>query len=123
MGEEEVDTKEVTPEIQEKLPSEEEQEEEEEEKEKEDKEETQEEENEDDIFNTEFVDETLAVLDLKLAVIPDSPVEEEDDIFDTKYATDIVEKAESNKIKFGCISAAADVLTGKASNVDKTAVQ
>ena len=131
--EEEVDTKEVTPEIQEKLPSEEEQEEEEEEKEKEDKEETQEEENEDDIFNTEFVDETLAVLDLKLAVIPDSPVEEEDDIFDTKYATDIVEKAEkekiarekaeSNKIKFGCISAAADVLTGKASNVDKTAVQ
>ena len=79
------------------------------------------------------MNETLAVLDLKLAVIPDSPVEENDGIFDTKYATDIVEKAEkekkarekveSNRIKFGCISAAADVLTGKATSVDKHAVE
>merc|ERR1712106_189949 len=77
----------------------------------------------DDIFNTEFVNETLAVLDVKLAEIPDSPDEPDDDIFDTKYADVIVEKhekekkvrqqVEANKIKFGCISAAADVLTGK----------
>ena len=69
------------------------------------------------------------MLDLKLAVIPDSPVEENDGIFDTKYVTDIVEKAEkekkarekveSNRIKFGCISAAA----GKATSVDKHAVE
>ena len=82
------------------------------------------------------MEETLAVLDVKqkLAEIPDSPVEEEGpDLFDTNYATEIVEKAEkerkvrekaeSNKIKFGCISAAADVLTGKADKVDKSAVE
>jgi len=128
--EEKPETKEPTPEaVEERLPSEEE---------KEDKEESNDvdedaAEDEDDIFSTEFVNETLAVLDLKLAVIPDSPVEEDDDIFDTKYASDIVEKAEkekkarekveSNRIKFGCISAAADVLTGKASSVDKHAVE
>ena len=73
------------------------------------------------------------MLDVKLAVIPDSPVEEEgDDPFDTKYADVIVEKHEKEKkvrqrledngIKFGCISAAADVLTGKTAAVDKHAV-
>jgi len=126
--EERPETKEPTPEVEEKLPSEDEKEEGNEVEKEEEAEE-----NEDDIFNTEFVNETLAVLDLKLAVIPDSPVEEDDDIFDTKYATDIVEKAEkekiarekaeNNKIKFGCISAAADVLTGKATSVDKNAIQ
>ena len=45
------------------------------------------------------MNETLAVLDLKLAVIPDSPVKENDGIFDTKYATDIVEKAEKKRRK------------------------
>ena len=95
--------------------------------------EKEEEDEEEDIFNTEFVAETLAVLDLKLNEIPDSPIEEGPDVFDTKFASEIVEKAEkeraraekaeSDKIKFGCISAAADVLTGKASKVDKTAVE
>ena len=33
------------------------------------------------------------------------------------------EKVESNRIKFGCISAAADFLTGKATSVDKHAVE
>ena len=108
--EEKVEEKNPTPEeIEEKVFIEEEREEEKEQE----KVEEEVEENEDDIFNTEFVNETLAVLDLKLAVIPDSPVEENDGIFDTKYATDIVEKAEkekkarekveSNRIKFGCI--------------------
>ena len=105
-----------------------------EEKEEEEKdEEDKEEEEEDDIFDTEFVDETLAVLDLKLNEIPDSPIDDGPDVFDTKFASEIVEKAEkararaekaeSDKIKFGCISAAADVLTGKASQVDKQAVE
>ena len=103
----------------------------EEEKEEEEKKEKDE---EDDIFNTQFVNETLAVLDVKLAVIPDSPEEkEEDDIFDTKYADVVVEKAkiereksekvESNRIKFGCIANAADVLSGKASSVDPSNVE
>ena len=93
----------------------------------------QEEEEEEDIFSTEFVNETLAVLDVKLAEIPDSPEPEEDDIFDTKYADVIVkkaekerkafEKAEDNKIKFGCIANAADVLSGKVKTVDKSNVQ
>ena len=101
----------------------------EEEEEVQKEEEVPEEDNEDDIFNTEFVDETLAVLDLKLAEIPDSPIDEGPDVFDTNYATDIVEKAEkerlkaekmqSDKIKFGCIAAAADVLSGKTAGVDK----
>ena len=96
-------------------------------------EEKEEEEEMDDIFDTEFVDETLAVLDLKLNEIPNSPLDEGPDVFDTKFASEIVEKAEkarakaekaeSDKIKFGCISAAADVLTGKASQVDKQAVE
>jgi hypothetical protein len=57
----------------------------------------------------------------------------EDDPFDTKFASDIVEKhekeqrvrqkVESNRVKFGCIAAAADVLTGKAERVDKHAVE
>ena len=91
------------------------------------------EEEKEDIFSTEFVNETLAVLDVKLAEIPDSPEPEEDDIFDTKYADVIVkkaererkafEKAEDNKIKFGCISNAADVLSGKVKAVDKSNVQ
>ena len=34
-----------------------------------------------------------------------------------------IEKVESNRIKFGCISAAADFLTGKATSVDKHAVE
>ena len=98
-----------------------------------DEEKEEEEEEEDDIFDTEFVDETLAVLDLKLNEIPDSPIDEGPDVFDTKFASEIVEraekararaeKAESDKIKFGCISAAADVLTGKASQVDRQAVE
>jgi len=128
--EEKPETKEPSPEeVEEKLPSQEN----EENKDNNDVDENDEE-DEDDIFNTEFVNETLAVLDVKLAVIPDSPVEEEgDDPFDTQYASDIVEKAEKekkvrqkaedNRIKFGCISAAADVLTGKASSVDKHAIQ
>ena len=104
-----------------------------EEKEEEENKEKTEEEKEDDIFNTQFVNETLAVLDVKLAVIPDSPEEKEDDIFDTKYADVVVEKAkierekseraESNRIKFGCIANAADVLSGKASSVDPSNVE
>ena len=105
----------------------------EEEKEDEGKSEKKEEEEEEDIFNTQFVNETLAVLDVKLAVIPDSPEEKEDDIFDTKYADVVVEKAkierekteraESNRIRFGCIANAADVLSGKASSVDPSNVE
>ena len=97
------------------------------------KEKDEEEDNEDDIFNTEFVDEQLAVLDLKLNEIPDSPIDDGPDVFDTKFASDIVEKAEkerlakerieNQKVKFGCIAAAADVLSGKASAVDKSAVE
>jgi len=86
----------------------------------------------DDIFNTDFA--AAAVSGLKLAVIPDSPEEpaDGDDPFDTKFAQDIVEKhekekkvrdkVESNRVKFGSIAAAADVLTGKADRVDKHAV-
>ena len=87
----------------------------------------EEEEEEEDFFNTEFVNEQLAVLDMKLNEIPDSPVDEGPDVFDTNYASDIVkkaekerikqEKAENDKVKFGYISAAADVLTGKAAAV------
>ena len=112
---------------QEETPVEEEAEQEVEEEEKE------EEEEEDDIFDTEFVNEQLAVLDLKLNEIPDSPIDEGPDVFDTNYASDIVqkaekerakaEKAENDKIKFGCIAAAADVLTGKSAAVDKSAVE
>ena len=122
--EEKVETKEPTPEEEVKDESAEEEKEEEEKKDEED---------EDDIFNTTFVNETLAVLDVKLAVIPDSPEEKEDDIFDTKYADVIVEKAkiereksekvESNRIKFGCIANAADVLSGKAKSVDPSNVE
>ena len=93
----------------------------------------EEEEEEEDFFNTEFVNEQLAVLDMKLNEIPDSPVDEGPDVFDTNYASDIVkkaekerikqEKAENDKVKFGYISAAADVLTGKAAAVDNTAVE
>ena len=96
-------------------------------------EEEEKEEEEDDIFDTEFVNEQLAVLDLKLNEIPDSPIDEGPDVFDTNYASDIVqkaekerakaEKAENDKIKFGCIAAAADVLTGKSAAVDKSAVE
>lgn len=87
----------------------------------------------DDIFDTAFA-EAVVSGNLKLAVIPDSPEapEEGDDPFDTKFAQDIVEKhekekkvrekVESNRVKFGCIAAAADVLTGKAERVDKHAV-
>ena len=101
--------------------------------EKEEEEEKKEEEEEEDIFNTQFVNETLAVLDVKLAVIPDSPEEKEEDIFDTKYADVVVEKAkkerekteraENNRIRFGCIANAADVLSGKASSVDPANVE
>ena len=96
-------------------------------------EEDKQEEDEDDLFNTTFVNETLASLDVKLAEIPATPEEEEDDIFDTKYADEVVkkaqreraafEKAESNKLKFGCIASAADVLAGKVTSVDKTNIQ
>lgn len=82
-----------------------------------------------DLFNTGFVDAIVSG-DIKLAVIPDSPVEEEgDDPFDTKFADVVVEKhekearvrakVEANRIKFGSLAAAADVLTGKAEKVDK----
>ena len=101
--------------------------------EKDEEKDAEDEEEEDDIFDTEFVAETLAVLDLKLNEIPDSPIDEGPDVFDTKFASEIVEKAEkararaekaeNDKIKFGCISAAADVLTGKASQVDRQAVE
>ena len=119
---EKVETKEPTP-IEEEKP-----ESDQETKEEEDKVES--EPDDDDFFNTKFADETLEV---KLAVIPDSPEEEEDDIFDTKYADVIVQKAdkerkavekkESNKIKFGCLANAADVLTGKVASADKNYVQ
>ena len=120
--EEKVETKEPTPEEEVQRETDEEKDEEGEKKEEDKNEE------EEDIFNTQFVNETLAVLDVKLAEIPDSPEEKEDDIFDTKYADVIVEKAkqerekvekaESNRIKFGCIANAADVLAGKAATVD-----
>ena len=93
----------------------------------------EEQEEEEDIFNTEFVNEQLAVLDMKLNEIPDSPVDEGPDVFDTNYASDIVkkaekerikqEKAENDKVRFGYIAAAADVLTGKAAAVDSSAVE
>ena len=117
-----VETKEPTPIEEEKQESDQET--------KEEKVEVESEPDDDDFFNTKFADETI---DVKLAVIPDSPEEEEDDIFDTKYADVIVEKAdkerkavekkESNKIKFGCLSNAADVLTGKVASADKNNVQ
>ena len=101
--------------------------------EEDEKKDEEEEEEEEDFFNTEFVNEQLAVLDMKLNEIPDSPVDEGPDVFDTNYASDIVkkaekerikqEKAENQKVKFGYISAAADVLTGKAAAVDNTAVE
>ena len=119
------DENDIQPSPKEETPVEEEAEQEVEEEEKE--------EEEDDIFDTEFVNEQLAVLDLKLNEIPDSPIDEGPDVFDTNYASDIVqkaekerakaEKAENDKIKFGCIAAAADVLTGKSAAVDKTAVE
>ena len=121
------DENDIQPSPKEETPVEEEAEQEVEEEEKE------EEEEEDDIFDTEFVNEQLAVLDLKLNEIPDSPIDEGPDVFDTNYASDIVqkaekerakaEKAENDKIKFGCIAAAADVLTGKSAAVDKSAVE
>ena len=119
------DENDIQPSPKEETPVEEEAEQEVEEEEKE--------EEEDDIFDTEFVNEQLAVLDLKLNEIPDSPIDEGPDVFDTNYASDIVqkaekerakaEKAENDKIKFGCIAAAADVLTGKSAAVDKSAVE
>ena len=119
------DENDIQPSPKEETPLEEEAEQEVEEEEKE--------EEEDDIFDTEFVNEQLAVLDLKLNEIPDSPIDEGPDVFDTNYASDIVqkaekerakaEKAENDKIKFGCIAAAADVLTGKSAAVDKSAVE
>merc|ERR1712079_18627 len=57
----------------------------------------EEEKEEDDIFDTEFVNEQLAVLDLKLNEIPDSPIDEGPDVFDTNYASDIVHKAEKER--------------------------
>ena len=70
---------------------------------------------------------------MKLNEIPDSPVDEGPDVFDTNYASDIVkkaekerikqEKAENDKVRFGYIAAAADVLTGKAAAVDTSAVE
>lgn len=81
----------------------------------------------DDLFNTGFVD---AIVSGDIVYIPESPVEEEgDDPFDTKFVDEICQKhekearvrakVESNRIKFGSLAAAADVLSGKAEKVDK----
>ena len=92
--------------------------------------ESSEEEEEEDFFNTAFVD-VIVSGDIKLNVIPDSPTEnpDDDDPFNTNFAETIVEKhekdkkyrekVENNKVKFGCIAAAADVLEGRADKLGK----
>ena len=80
---------------------------------------------EEDIFNTDFVD---AVANVKLAVIPDSPVYD-DDPFNTGFADEIVKKdkeekrREASRIKFTGLSSVADVLSGKADKVDSNLVE
>lgn len=91
---------------------------------KQEEEEVEEEKEEEEEFDTEFVNETLATLGLKLNEIPDSPIDDGPDVFDTKVATDIVEKtekerklrekAESDKVRIGMLASAADVLSGRA---------
>ena len=81
------------------------------------------------MFNTDFVTPVLTG-DIKLAVIPDDPkYDDEDDPFNTEYASVIVNKEkdekrkEANRIKFEGLSSVADVLTGKASTVDKHLIE
>ena len=82
---------------------------------------------EEDIFNTDFVNAVTSG-DVKLAVIPDSPVYD-DDPFNTGFADEIVKKGKEEKrreacrIKFTGLSNVADVLTGKADKVDKELVE
>jgi hypothetical protein len=82
---------------------------------------------EEDIFNTDFVNAVTSG-DVKLAVIPDSPVYD-DDPFNTGFADEIVKKGkeekrrEASRIKFTGLSNVADVLTGKADKVDKELVE
>ena len=76
-------------------------------------------------IDQELVNEQLAEMGMKLNEIPDSPIDDDSafDVFDTKVAENIVEKAErerkarekaeSDKVKFGYIAAAADILSGK----------
>ena len=82
---------------------------------------------EEDIFNTDFVDAVTSG-DVKLAVIPDSPVYD-DDPFNTGFAEEIVKKdkeekrREASRIKFTGLSSVADVLSGKADKVDSSLVE